>query len=247
MLIGVILEIKENQHQQQQHQQVVLVVASYGVSGATTTGMRAPSPTIGGVMGGVGGSGPPETATTAKITTYVSGVAIDGNLTISTAATGRANVMLCRFPQDSTMVEYIDQQKMDKLEHVVTMELEVFKDIHTVRSDAFTIKARPLKTLLRMLKCFLLYFKRYNRSYYGNCTEGDVLTFAKGLFDAYCRNAAAGTLETAGLKAPPGSGGGRVNVGTAVVAGAGGPITAQEFRHDVKRDKAHYEDLKDDK
>jgi hypothetical protein len=80
------------------------------------------------------------------------------------------------------------------------------------------------------------------------------LTFTKGVFDAYCRsddyaedNAVAGTLATPGLKAPPGSGGGSGSAGTAVVAGAGGPMTAQEFCRGVKRDKAHYEDLKDDK
>jgi hypothetical protein len=33
--------------------------SSYGVSGANTTVMRAPSPTIGDLMVGVGGSGPP--------------------------------------------------------------------------------------------------------------------------------------------------------------------------------------------
>jgi hypothetical protein len=84
------------------------------------------------------------------------------------------------------------------------MELEEFKDIHTVRSDGFTIKACPLKTHLRILKCFLLYFKRYNHSNYGICTEDDVLTFTKGVFNAcqsddYAKdNAAAGTPETAG-------------------------------------------------
>jgi hypothetical protein len=100
----------------------------------------------------------------------------------------------------------------------------------------------------------LLYFKRYNRSYYGTCTEDDVLTFTRGVFDTYCRsddyaedNAAAGTLATAGLKAPPGSGGGSGSAGTAVVAGAGRPMTAQEFRCGVKWDKAHYGDLKDGK
>jgi hypothetical protein len=66
---------------------------------------------------------------TATTTTYVSGVAIGDNLTSSTAASGRAKViehiiMVCGFPQDSTMVEYIDQQQWDKLEHVVTVELE---------------------------------------------------------------------------------------------------------------------------
>jgi hypothetical protein len=76
----------------------------------------------------------------------------------------------------------------------------------------------------------------------------------KGVFDAYCRsddytkdNAAAGTLATAGLKAPPGSRGGSGSAVTAVVAGAGGLMTAQEFHRGVTRDKAHYEDLKDGK
>jgi hypothetical protein len=145
-------------------------------------------------------------------TTYVSGVAIGGNLTTSTAATGHIKViehiiMLCGFPQDPTMVEYTDQQQWDKLEHVVTMELEESKDIYMVRSDGFTIKACPLKSHLHMLKCFLLYFKHYNHSYYGISTKDDILTLTKGVFHSYCHsdeytkdNAAAGTAPaTSGL------------------------------------------------
>jgi hypothetical protein len=212
-------------------------------------------------MRGVGDSAPPVSrtwsATTETTTSYVSGVAIGGNLTSSAAATGRAKfiehiIMLCRFPQDSTMVECIDQKQWDKLEHVVTIDLEEFNDVHFVRCDGFTIKARPLKTHLRMLKCCLLNFKRYNRSYYGICTEDDVLTSTKGVFDAYCRSDDyakdnAATLATAGLKPPPGSGGDSGNAGaggTGVVGGAGGLMTAQEFRQGVKQDKARYKDFR---
>jgi hypothetical protein len=154
--------------------------SNHGVSGATTMGMRAPSPTIGGLMGGVGSSGPPasrtRSATRAATTSYVSGVGIGGNLTSSMAATGRAmviehNIRLCGLPNI--------QQWWNTL---------IFKDIHMVRSDDFTIKAHPLKTHLCMLKCFVLYFKRCNHSYYGTCTEDDVLSFTKCVFDSYCQS-----------------------------------------------------------
>jgi hypothetical protein len=55
----------------------------------------------------------------------------------------------------------MDQQQWDKLEHIVTVELEDFKDIYMVRSDGVTVNARPLKTHLHMLKCFLLRLKRH--------------------------------------------------------------------------------------
>jgi hypothetical protein len=59
----------------------------------------------------------------------------------------------------------------------------------------------------------------------------------------------AGTPETASLKLPPISEGGRDHSGsggTTIVGGAGVPMTVQELCCGMKRDKAHYEDLKDD-
>jgi hypothetical protein len=56
------------------------------------------------------------------------------------AYTGCAKVVehiisLCGFPHDSTMVEYMDQQQWEKLEHVFIVDFEEFTDIYTVRSD----------------------------------------------------------------------------------------------------------------
>jgi hypothetical protein len=199
-----------------------------GVSGATTVSMRAPNPSFGGQMYGMSGSGPPASRTrsvTATTTTNnPSGVAVGGVLTSGVTYTGCAKVIehiidLCGFPQDSTMVEYMDQQQSDKLEHVVTVELEDFKDIYMVRSDGPTDKARPLKTHLCMLKCFLLWCKRHNHSFYCTTSEDDVLLLKKSAFDEYIRseeyaedNAAATILAMVSLKVPPSTGGGKVVV-----------------------------------
>jgi hypothetical protein len=159
-----------------------------GVSGPTTVPMRAPSPAFGCQMYGMSGSGPPasrtRSVTTTTTTNNPSGAAVGGVLTSGVASTGYAKVIehiigLCGFPQDSTMVEYTDQQQREKLEHVVTVELEDFKDIHMVRSDGVTVKAQPLTSHLRMLKCFLLWFKQHNRSFYCTTSEDDVLLLKK--------------------------------------------------------------------
>jgi hypothetical protein len=234
-----------------------------GVSGATTVSMRAPSPSFGGQMYGMSGSGPSaRSVTTTTTTNNPSGVAVGGVLTGGVATTGCAKAIehiigLCRFLQDSTMVEYMDQQQWDKLEHVV-VELEDFKDIYTVRSDGVTIKAWPLKTPLRMLKCFLLWFNRHNRSFYCTTSEDDVLLLKNSAFDEYIcleeyaeDNAAAGISAAASLKAPPSIGSSSVNAGTSGTAATGsnvvpGTMTAQEFRGGVKRAIADYTNFKDD-
>jgi hypothetical protein len=165
---------------------------------------------------------------------------------------------LCGFPQDYTMVEHMDQQQWEKLEHVVTVELEDFKDIYTIRSDCGTVKDRPLKTHLRMLKCFLLWFKQHNRFFYCNTPEDDVFLIKKSAFDEYIRseeyaedNTESSILSTASLKAPPGTGGGSGNAGTSGTATIGGNVdtgtmTAQEFHRGVKQYVLHYVDFKDD-
>jgi hypothetical protein len=138
------------------------------------------------------------------------------------------------------------------------VELEDFKDIYTVSSDGVTVKAWPLKTHLRMLQCFLLWFKWHNRSFYCTTSEDDVLLLQKSAFDEYIRseeyaedNAAASILAAASLRAPPSTGSGSGNVGTSGTTATGGNVvpgtmTAQEFRHGVKRDIAHYTNVKDD-
>jgi hypothetical protein len=82
----------------------------------------------------------------------------------------------------------MDQQKSEKLEHIVTVELEDFRDIYTVRSNGVTVKAWPLKTHLRMLKFFLLWFKWHIHSFYCTTSEDDVLLLKKSAFDEYIRS-----------------------------------------------------------
>jgi hypothetical protein len=74
------------------------------------------------------------------------------------------------------------------LEHVVTVELEEFKDIYTVGSDDVTVKDQPLKTNLFMMKGFLLWFKWHNHSFYCTTSEDDVLLLKKSAFDEYIRS-----------------------------------------------------------
>jgi hypothetical protein len=136
--------------------------------------------------------------------------------------------------------------------------LEDFKDIYMVRSDGFTVKARSLKTHLRMLMCFLLWFKRHNHSFYCTTSEDDVLLLKKSAFDEYIRsgeyaedNAAVTISAMVSLKAPTSTGGGSGNAGTSGTAATGGNVipgtmTAQEFCRGCKRDISHYTNFKDD-
>jgi hypothetical protein len=89
---------------------------------------------------------------------------------------------------DSTMVDYIDQQQWEKLEHIVTVALEEFRDIHTVKSDGYTVKAQPLKTHFHMLKGFLLWFKQHDHSFYCTTFQDDVLLLKKNAFGEYLRS-----------------------------------------------------------
>jgi hypothetical protein len=65
-------------------------------------------------------------------------------------------IKLCKFPEDSTMVEYIDQQCWTELIHVTTIGLDEVKDFHTVRDDGITYSAKLMLIHLRLFKCFLL-------------------------------------------------------------------------------------------
>jgi hypothetical protein len=93
-----------------------------------------------------------------------------------------------------------------------------------------------------MFKCFLLYYKRKSREPAGTLTEDDVLNMSKlELYDYcgsddYAADVAAGGIPAS--KASPITTGSFTSQDT---------LSAQEFRHGVKRDKTHYEDLKDDK
>jgi hypothetical protein len=84
-------------------------------------------------------------------------------------------IKLCKFPEDSTMMEYIDQQGLTELIHVTTIGLDEVKDFHTVRDDGITYSAKPMLIHLRLFKCFLLYYKRQCRELFATLLEDDVM------------------------------------------------------------------------
>ena len=152
-------------------------------------------------------------------------------------------IWLCDFPEDSTMVKFIDQQQWTKLIHVTTIGVDEVKDFYTVRNDGVTFEAKPMMIHLRIFKCFLLYYKRKSRVAGNAFTEDEVLSLSRVEFHDYCSSDNYTEDLAAGGSAPK----------TTVVATTGSSsglpelVTVQEFRRGVKRDKTHYEDLKDDK
>jgi hypothetical protein len=84
-------------------------------------------------------------------------------------------IKLCKFPEDSAMVKYIDQQGWTEFIHVTTIGLDEVKDFYTVKDDGFTFSAKPMTIHLRLFKCFLLYYKRRCRELYTTLSEEDVL------------------------------------------------------------------------
>jgi hypothetical protein len=150
-------------------------------------------------------------------------------------------IKLCKFPEDSTMVEYIDQQGWTELIHVTTIGLDEVKDFHTVRDDGITYSAKPMLIHLRLFKCFLLYYKRQCRELFTTLSEDDVMYgFSRTRFEEYCGSDDYND-DLTGVSKPvlASSNGGNVV--------ASGEMTVQEFRRGVRRDKTHYVDLKDDK
>jgi hypothetical protein len=104
--------------------------------------------------------------------------------------------------------------------------------------------AKPLKHHLLTFQCFLLYYKRKSRGIHGPLDEYIVLSICKSDFQTYCQSELTIGFATKGVPVIP------KTSSSSVVAGVGAPIdmlTAQEFRRGIKRDKTHYETLKDDK
>ena len=153
---------------------------------------------------------------------------------------------LCDFPYDSTMVKFIRQQQWMKLEHLTTIGIDEIKDFFTVKDDGMTYEAKPLMIHLRFFKCFLLYHKRKSREMSSTLDEDDVLEITRTEFYEYCNSDAFTEDMKAFGVAPKVAPGPSANSNSGLVD-AMGAMTVQEFRRGVKRDKTHYEDLKDDK
>jgi hypothetical protein len=147
----------------------------------------------------------------------------------------------CKFPDDSTLVEYINQQGWTELIHVTTFGLDEVKDFHTVRDDGVTYSTKPMLIHLCLLKCFLLYYKRQCRERFTSLSEDDVMYgFSHTRLEEHC-SLDDYNDDLTGVSKP---------VSTSIYSGnvvASGEMTVQEFRRGVRRDKAHHVHLKDDK
>ena len=150
-------------------------------------------------------------------------------------------IKLCKFPEDSTMVAYINQQGWMELIHITTIRLYGVKDFHTVQDDGITYAAKPMLVHLCLFKCFLLYYKRQCRELFTTLSEDDVYySFNRTRFEEYCSSDNYNDNLMGVSKTVPASG----HSGNVVAPGG---MTVQEFRRGVKRDKSHYVDLKDNK
>ena len=95
-------------------------------------------------------------------------------------------IWLCDFPEDSSMVTFIEQKKWTKLFHVTTIGIDEVKDFFTVRSDG-NYEAKPMMIHLRMFKCFLLYYKRKCRDLVSTLGEDYVIEImTRSSFYDYC-------------------------------------------------------------
>jgi hypothetical protein len=144
-------------------------------------------------------------------------------------------INLCGFPDDSTMVEYIKQQGWTELTDVVTIQLDEVADFRTNNDDG-SYKAKPMAHHIRKFKGFLLFYNRKCQELSSILDEEDVLEISKARFNEYLGSPSYHSDLQAGL-APS----------TSISSAVEDEFTAQEFRRGVKRDKNHYNDLKDDK
>jgi hypothetical protein len=161
--------------------------------------------------------------------------------------TGRTAIIdfiigLCDFAEDSTMVKYIEQAGWTKIHHVTSIGIHEVKDFNTLKDDGL-YEAKPLAMHLRLFKGFLLYYRRRCDDFSMTLDEHDAMNFIKKkAFEDYMSSAEfredLAACE-APIKPPPPT--------VSSVTATTGDLTVQEFRRGVKRDKTHYEDLKDDK
>ena len=95
-------------------------------------------------------------------------------------------ISLCGFSDDSVMVEFIKQKQWKKLLQVTNISVDDVKDFHTVKKDGISMDQKPLMIHVRMLKCFLLYYKRKCREHDKYLCEKDVMNIESNQFYLYC-------------------------------------------------------------
>jgi hypothetical protein len=96
---------------------------------------------------------------------------------------------LCGFAEDSIMVEYIDQEEWSKIHHVTSIDIQEVKDFHTIKDNG-SYEAKTLTMHLRLLKGFLLYYRRRCNDFSVTLDEHDVMSLImKKPFESYMSSA----------------------------------------------------------
>ena len=116
----------------------------------------------------------------------------------------------------------------------------------SVTRDDGKFDGKPMLKDRRIFKLFLLYYESKCEFVSSTLIDDKVLTWTRTEFLDYCVSA-DGRHDIAvaeGFSTPKPPNIGKLNLNA---VDANGGLTAQEFRRGIKRDKSHYEDLKDDK
>jgi hypothetical protein len=90
-------------------------------------------------------------------------------------------ISLCDIPDDTVMVEFINQQKWTKLFHVTTIGIDEVKDFYTTLRDGY-FEAKPMMVHIRMFKCFLLFYKHKSHDRSSILTEDEVMNLQRLIF-----------------------------------------------------------------
>jgi hypothetical protein len=163
-------------------------------------------------------------------------------------------IEICDYPLDSTMVKCIYQQGWSKLDHVIMIPFDEMQDIHTVKSDG-KFEAKPMVIHIRLLKCFILYYRKECSELADALTEYQVRQWDTYAFSDYCRSTQCqidmlsygrnlgNSVALSGSNNHNSGNTGKVQ--HAVLDPA--EVALQDWRRSAKRDKSHYEDMKDDK
>ena len=143
-------------------------------------------------------------------------------------------INLCGFPDDSTMVEFIQREGWNELSDVTTLSLEDVNDFKTVNRDG-SYKAKPLAHHVRKFRGFLLYYLRKCRDLSTSLDKDDVMMISKTEFNDYLGSPNYHNDLQSDLKPT-----------SAPTLVFDEELTVQEFRK-MRRNKSDYHDLKDDK
>ena len=89
-------------------------------------------------------------------------------------------IWLCGLPDDSTMVKYFKQKGWSELSHMTSICMD---ELQGISID----EVQPSRTHIRMLKCFILYYKRKSRDlHFTSLADNDVTKITRYEFYTYC-------------------------------------------------------------